>query len=649
MTRHEERERQGPARHRRTGRRGAAAASLLVGVVLIGVPSAADAAPQVPSATGRVSVRSNGAEAHGNSFVQDISANGRYVVFSSSAPDLVPGDNNGDSDVFVRDRAAGTTERVSVSSAEQEGHGIAGEAAISDDGRFVAFASTAEDLVPLDDNTMTDVFLRDRQQGTTGRISGGVGPGQSNGDSSSPAVSGDGTVVVFESDAANLVGGDGNAVADIFRYDIATFATERVSISTTETEAHGASREPAVSANGTVVAFQSDATDLIGANDTNGQRDVYARRDATGDTIRISVGAGGLQAVGGGSFVPSISADGTRFAFESDAENIVPNDGNGTRDVFFRVPAAGHTELVSVNPAATAADGFSGAASIQADGTRVAFDSEATDLVANDTNGAVQDVFIRDLVADQTQLVSRRPGVVVGGATAGPFMAANGIVAMASEATNLVAGDGNGSIDVFVGGEVCDGRVVDVDLGNGGSPTGGADVILGTAGADSVNALGGNDRFCGLGGNDVFVGGGGNDRAFGGSGRDTLRGDGGLDRLDGGGGNDRLVGGAAADVMLGGAGNDAFFGGGGNDRAVGGAGADVARGDAGVDRLDGGNGNDRLFGGNQRDLLFGGARVDLLDGGSGNDALNGGPQRDTCIGRQGRDTARACEVRRSIP
>ena len=276
----------------------------------------------------------------------------------------------------------------------------------------------------------------------------------------------------------------------------------------------------------------------------------------TGTTIRVSVGVGGVQATGP-SFVGHVDDSGTRFTWESDAQNLVPDDGDGHRDGFFRShQLGGTTERVSVDPAGGDADAEVRSITLSGDGTRVAFSSNATDLVVGDANGAT-DVFVRDLATDTTKLVSARPGTQGNGPSDAARIADNGRVVFESEASNLVTGDTNGVFDVFVAGEVCDRRLVTVDM-NGPSvaSTNGADVILGTPGADTIDGRSGADRFCGGGGNDVFRGGPGADRAFGGTGKDTLKGQDGNDAAFGGAGNDVLEGGNGNDLLNGGADQD---------------------------------------------------------------------------------------------
>jgi len=203
----------------------------------------------------RISVATGGGLADGTSERPSISADGRYIAFASAATNLVAGDTNGSVDVFVRDRVAATTTRVSVSSTGAQVSGISRDPDISDDGTVVAFVSSAFELVPDDANGAADVFVRDLTTGVTTRVSVRTGGGEADQPSVSPVLSGDGNVVAFWSAATNLVAADSNAVADVFVHIRSSAVTERVSVSSTGGEANGYSGGPALSSDGRFVAF----------------------------------------------------------------------------------------------------------------------------------------------------------------------------------------------------------------------------------------------------------------------------------------------------------------------------------------------------------------------------------------------------------
>jgi Tol biopolymer transport system component len=319
--------------------------------------------------TERVSVDGAGAEANDESWTPAISADGRHVAFQSFAPNLVPNDTNGAFDIFLRDRQTGTTERVNLDSAGGEANGWSFAPALSADGRYVAFQSWASNLVPNDVNGWTDIFLRDRRTGVTERVSLDNAGGEANEMSEMPALSADGRHVAFVSWASNLVPNDTNGWTDIFLRDRQTGTTERLSLDSAGGEANAESWTPAISADGRYVAFVSRASNLV-PNDTNGMPDIFLRDRQTGTTERVSVDSAGGEA-NGWSSDPAISADGRHVAFASQASNLVPNDTNGLPDIFLRDRQTGTTERLSLDGAE------SGGPAISADGRYVAFHATA--------------------------------------------------------------------------------------------------------------------------------------------------------------------------------------------------------------------------------------------------------------------------------
>jgi Tol biopolymer transport system component len=343
--------------------------------------------------TARVSVDSAGAEGDSQSVEPSISADGRFVAFRSLASNLVPDDTNGTTDVFVHDRKTGTTTRVSVDSAGAEADGQSFEAAISDGGRYVAFSSEASNLVPGDTNGMTDVFLHDRKTGTTTRVSVDSAGAEGDGPSFDPAISADGRFVAFTSMASHLVPGD-TPLSDVYVHDVKTGNTARVSVDGAGRPGNSSSFMPSISDTGRFVAFASMASDLV-PDDTNGAIDVFVHDRKTGATTRASVDSAGLQG-NGVSWEPSISGTGRAVAFHSEASNLVPGDTNAalaTGDVFVHDLRTGDTIRVSVDSAGGEANGVSFAPSTSDNGRVVAFNSGASSLVPGDTNETA-DVFV---------------------------------------------------------------------------------------------------------------------------------------------------------------------------------------------------------------------------------------------------------------
>ena len=271
-----------------------------------------------------------------------ISADGRFVAFAAWARNLAPGDTNGFGDVFVHDRGTGTTERLSVDRTGTEANDTIHQPAISGDGHVVAFVSAATNLVPGDTNGQADVFVHDRPSGTTERVSVNSAGAEGDGSSERPTLSADGRYVAFSSSATNLVPGDTNGQSDVFVHDRRTGTTERVSVDSAGTEANGWSERPSISADGRFVAFCSYATNLV-PRDTNGRWDEFVHDRQTHTTERVSVDSAGTEG-NGDSRGASLSADGRFVAFASDANNLVPWDTNSVTDVFVRDRSSASSE-----------------------------------------------------------------------------------------------------------------------------------------------------------------------------------------------------------------------------------------------------------------------------------------------------------------
>jgi hypothetical protein len=360
----------------------------LLGFLLLPAPLGGDGG----ATTIRVSIGSTGGQADEDSLSPSISGDGRFVAFESAASNLVPGDANASTDVFVRDVKTGTTWRVSVDSVGGEADGDSSLPSLSTNGRFVAFRSAASNLVPGDTNGLWDVFVRDVKTASTTRVSVDSAGGEADGDSFFPSISGNGRVVAFSSVASNLVPGDSNTLPDVFVHDARTRSTTLVSVDSAGGEADGDSFFPSISGNGRVVAFSSAASNLV-PGDSNGLLDVFVRDLKTGSTTRVSVGSSGGQGNGIGG-APSISGNGRFVAFWSVASSLVPDDTNGSADVFVHDGKTGTTTRVSLDSSGAQAMGAGVDPSISGNGRSVAFVSGATTLVPADTNGAL-DVFLR--------------------------------------------------------------------------------------------------------------------------------------------------------------------------------------------------------------------------------------------------------------
>ncbi|MEG4235616.1 calcium-binding protein [Microcoleus sp. Pol11C3] len=330
--------------------------------------------------TTRLSVDSAGNQGNSDSAIPSISADGRFVAFLSRASNLVPGDTNSRQDIFVRDTLTNTTTRLSVDSAGNQGNSDSYTPSISADGRFVAFTSDASNLVPGDTNGDTDIFVRDTFTNTTTRVSVDSAGNQGNSDSYTPSISADGRFVAFDSFSSNLVPGDTNNTSDIFVRDTLTNTTARVSVDSAGNQGNSDSTTPSISADGRFVAFSSGASNLV-RGDTNNTSDIFVRDTLTNTTTRLSVDSAGNQR-NINSYTPSISADGRFVAFSSGASNLVP--GTNTNDIFVRDTLTNTTTNVSVDSAGNPGEAFN--PSISADGRFVTFDSFSSNLVPGQTS-----------------------------------------------------------------------------------------------------------------------------------------------------------------------------------------------------------------------------------------------------------------------
>lgn len=353
--------------------------------------------------TARVDVSSTGipGNGYGSTARSFLSADGRYVTFTSAANNLVSADTNDKPDVFVRDLLTGETTRVTVSSSGVEGSGHSSGGSISADGRFVSFTSYSSDLVSGDTNGKSDVFVHDRAVGETARVSLSSVGGQGNGDNYLPIISADGRYVAFTSFASNLVTGDTNGASDVFVHDRQTGETERVSVLSGGAQLNGHSSYPSISADGRYVSFMWDAN-------------VYVHDRQLGETTLVSVSNSG-EPGNALSMMSDISADGRYVAFESDASNLVSGDVNLSRDVFVRDLLENETTIVSVSSEGAIGSGYPpgemGSASsfhpsISDDGRYITFSSFAknfSDYSAGPSEwGWTADIYTHDRLTGQT-------------------------------------------------------------------------------------------------------------------------------------------------------------------------------------------------------------------------------------------------------
>ena len=386
-----------------------------------------------------------------------VSDDGQYVLIVSQATDLVAGitDGNTANDVFVRNRTSGVTELVSVATGgTAAGSSFSDLPTMSADGRFVAFRSNATNLVGTDSNGVFDIFLRDRTGGTTSLVSvnnGGTDSGNAASDGW-PLISQDGRYIFFASNATDLVATDTNGASDVFMRDRVAGTTALVSVNSAGNDSgNNGSILHCISPDGRYVVFSSAATDLTADTDGNADNDVFLRDTVAGTTTLISVNQAGTAAANNSSegHFRCVTPDGRYVVFHSSATDLTADtDGNSTLDVFRRDVTTGTTVLVSFNAAGTATgDAWSRKGFVSIDGRFVAYESTATDIVAGDSNLG-RDIFIRDLEANSTIIASRN----VAGTGTGDvgseehYVSADGrFVVFESSATDLTATNTGGN------------------------------------------------------------------------------------------------------------------------------------------------------------------------------------------------------------
>ena len=556
-----------------------------------------DVNAQILTSTQRVTVATNGTPANSNHFTAaEMTYDGRYTAFVSSATNLVPNDTNASLDIFLYDRETDSIARVSNGVNGAEANGASYYVSINDFSGTVVFTSNASNLVGNDTNGQADIFTSSAG-GLASIISVGLNGAQSNGGSFNASISGNTQFIAYYSDATNLVAGDTNSNSDIFIYNSATFMTDRI-LGNGGVQANGNSYDPEISTGfdfdiqawGRFVVFRSDATNLVASSDTNGASDVFLYDRDTQNITRISEAADGT--VGNNSSQDAtISGDGRYIVYSSSADNLVSGDTNSRQDVFVYDRETGLTDLISSGQGVQS-DGDSGNPTISTDGRFVTFDSDATNLVVGATYG-VRQIYLHDRQSGETQLVSVLADGTIGDAVSeSSFISGNGsYVTYLSLADNLVSGAASSFQQIHY-----------ATLAN---------EILGTVNDDDLTGSDLNDIIRGLEGNDNLRGEDGNDELYGGDGTDFLNGGRDQDILYGGLGNDELYGGHDSDILYGDEGDDIVNGGTGNDTVYGGDGNDDLRDDFGSDTMFGEAGDDEFYGGDGDDIIDGGDGIDI--------------------------------------
>jgi Tol biopolymer transport system component len=357
-----------------------------------------------------VSVATDGTQGNDWSSRPAVSGDGRYISFSSSAINLVSNDTNGVVDIFVHDKFTNQTVRVSVSSNGTEANSISDNSTISDDGRFVAYISRASNLDPTDNDNEVDVFVHDRDTDMDGIFDE---PGEIS--TTRVSVSPDGSQT-SSSDFAPSLSGDGKLIAfstaylyegqvcAIWVYNLQTSQKICASVGFDGEPAYGSYENPILSANGEFVVYSSSASNLV-PDDTNMKYDIFLFNLSDGEIKRVSISSFGEQS-NGDSMKPSVSSDGRYIAFESIANNLVSGDTYGNWDVFIHDSKTNTTKRVSVSPSGEEAFGHSGEPSLSGDGKFVAFTSTAANIVETGDDNQKNDVFLHNQLTGENYLLS---------------------------------------------------------------------------------------------------------------------------------------------------------------------------------------------------------------------------------------------------
>ncbi len=436
-----------------------------------------DGTPQDPTpGMELLSMTADGQPGLGPSSQPAWSADGHFVAFTTGAPNLAPGASGPAFDVLVRDQVSGQIELVSKSSSGVPGNGSSGSASVSADGRYVTFRSYSTNLVAgVPPGSFGRIYRHDRMTGQTIMVSRSSAGAPNNKNADLPIISDDGRYVAYVSSADNLVTGDTNNASDVFRTDILTGQTIRVSVSSTGTQGDAMSggfdnAKVDMSPDGSVVAFPSMADNF---SDSDGpSSDIFVRDIIKQTTTCVSLSFRGGP-TDGASFAPTISANGRWVAYYSLATNIAGDDSNGMADVFLHDLNRGQTTRISLASDGSQANGISSDPSISYDGSVVAFVSTSTNLDPSDTT-TVHDVYLKNLLTGKTTMASPRgPWGSPGGAPIEPAIKPDGsAVAFYSSASNLTPNDVNGFHDIFsytppraLGDLDGDGVIASADLG----------------------------------------------------------------------------------------------------------------------------------------------------------------------------------------
>lgn len=403
-----------------------------------------------PGETVRVSISSENIQGDQYAWKPKISSNGRYIVFESEATTLVENDENGYGDIFVFDTETQTTQLVSVNSEGEQVNYHAEYPAISGNGRFIAFVSRATNLGETVSGTYYHIYVHDMVSGETKLISESSDGTLANAISHYPSLSFDGNLIVFQSTATNLISEGTDGTKHVYIHNLETGETSLISLNSDNIPANHEAEYPSISSDGRYVSFSSDATNLV-ENDNNDVADIYVRDLLEETTVRVSVASNGWEGNDHSYSFSAISENGIYVAFQSSANNLVDYDTNDSVDIFVHNLITKETERVSINSLGDEAIENCIFPSISNDGRFVSFQSYSWNLVSGDNNSSI-DVFIHDRQTNITKRVSiNSEGIQGNGPSSNISITPDGFFAVfQSSATNLIDDDTNGYDDIFL-------------------------------------------------------------------------------------------------------------------------------------------------------------------------------------------------------
>jgi len=556
-----------------------------------------------------------------------VSEGGRVLAFSTGFSGLIEGDTT-IRDVFVKDTQTGLFEKISTGVGGAIANGASQYASVSTDGRYLAFESSASNLVTGDTNGTSDIFLKDRLTGELVRISTDDTGNQGNGSSTNATISGDGRFAVFESNSNNL--GSSFLALGVYVKNLQTGDISGIVTGITNTFADSRTKSPDISADGRYLVFESFSGDLV-SGDTNVDYDIFVRDLQMGTVARVSTGAAGEQG-NAASKAPKISGNGRYVVFESAANNLVATDNNASVDVFRKDILTGAIDRVTVREDGIDLIGFR--ADISDDGRYVTFISSSPELPGSSLGAA--NVYRKDMLTDRIERISVGPDgdeTQLAGGTVAAISPDGGSVVFIGSSAVLPGGDGSGYI--YFSQDDASGEGIDTARSSsnyvlpqnvenlqifsteGRSVSGNfvQNIIAGSSGHDTLDGAAGADIIAGGAGNDTYVVDNSGDQVMelGNSGIDliqsavtyslmqawhvenlTLTG---VSAINGFGNwmNNVIIGNAASNLLEGERGNDTISGGGGSDTLIGGLGDDVLVWDALDAKVNGGDGFDRLL------------------------------------------------------